>query len=84
MNSGWRSGDIRYLDGFGPMADAAIIHSHRNTDVTPAVILPLAQVIAKDVEVLVPAEGVSTLCAPPDVVVVPEQKGDIFRCRVAR
>ena len=75
MTSGWRSDGVRHLDGGGLMA-AAILHSHRNTDVNTAVVLPDARVIAKDVEVLVPAEGVSAMCAPPSVVVVPELQGN--------
>lgn len=54
---------------------AAILHSHRNTDVNTAVVLPDARVIARDVKVLVPAEGVSATCAPPGVVIVHEPQG---------
>ena len=32
--------------------------------------------IAKDAKVLVPAEGLSAMCAPPGVVVVPELQGN--------
>ena len=58
------------------MIAAAILHSHRNTDVNTAVVLPDARLIAREFEVLVPAEGVRASCAPPGVVVVPELQGN--------
>ena len=67
---GWRSSP-----GWWGLMAAAILRSHRNTDVNTAVVLPDARVIARDVKVLVPAEGVSATCAPPGVVIVHEPQG---------
>lgn len=56
---------------------AAILHLHRNTDVNTAVILPEARLlIGKDVKVMVSAERLSVMCAPPGVVVVREPQGN--------
>ena len=66
---GWRSSP-----GWCGSMDAAILHSHRSADVNTAVILPKVPLIARDVVVLVPSEGVSASCAPPGVV-VPELQG---------
>ena len=54
---------------------AAILHSLRNSDVNTAVVLPDARLIAEDVKVWMPAEGVSAMCAPSGVIVVPELQG---------
>lgn len=51
---------------------AAVLHRHRHTTVITAVGLPEARLIAKDVDVWVPAEGLSAMSAPPGVAVVPE------------
>lgn len=68
---GWRSSP-----GWWGLMAAAILHSHRNTDVNTAVVLPDARLIAKDVKVLVPAEGLSATCAPYGVGVIPKLKGN--------
>ena len=56
---------VTWMVGFDA---AAIFHSHRNTDVNTAVILPRAQLKADDVKFWVPADGLSAMCAPPGVV----------------
>ena len=61
---------------------AANFHSHRNTDVNSSAFARRASNIyierekARDVKVLVPAEGVGATCAPPGVVVLPELQGN--------
>ena len=57
--------------------NAAISHSHRNTGVNTAGVLPEARLIAKDVKVLEPGEGSSAICAPPGVLFVPELQGNV-------
>ncbi|MEP3733698.1 MAG: hypothetical protein ABJN02_17340 [Lentilitoribacter sp.] len=65
----------RSSPGWWGLMVAAILHSHRNTDVNTPVVLPEARLIANDVKGLLPAEGSSAICAPLGVVVVPEVHG---------